>query len=102
MSGKKILKATYFPRELYFKIPKNIDLEDETKVEEYWVKWGELHIQFVDGTFQKIESCEENEDNCKHPVDIEIEDREDYNWISDSEDEEDEKEEDTTDTDIDN
>ncbi len=32
MSGKKILKATHFPRGLYFKIPKNIDLEDESKV----------------------------------------------------------------------
>ncbi len=100
MSGKKILKATYFPRELYFKFPKDIDLEDESKVKEYWVKWGELHIQFVDGTFQKIENCQENEDDCKHPADTEIEDRDDYDWISDSEDgegDEEEKEEDTTD-----
>jgi hypothetical protein len=37
------------------------------------VKWGKLHIQFVDRTFQKIESCEEIEDDCKHPVDTEIE-----------------------------
>ena len=91
--SRKILKATYYPRELFFKIPKNIDLDDESKVEEYWVKWGTLCIKYVDGTFQKIENCQENEDECKHPADMEILDRDDYEFFSDSEEEDDEEEE---------
>ena len=92
--SRKILKATYYPRELFFKIPKNIDLDDESKVEEYWVKWGTLCIKYVDGTFQKIENCQENEDECKHPADMEILDRDDCGLFSDEEedDEEEEKE----------
>ena len=98
--SRKILKATYYPRELFFKIPKNIDLEDKSRVEGYWVKWDTLHINFVDGTSQSIESCLENEEDYKRPTDIEIEDRDDYGWFSDSE-EEDEVKDDEEDDDAD-
>ena len=91
--SRKILKATYYPRETFFEIPKNIDLEDKSRVEGYWVKWGTLHIDFVDGTFQKIESCQENEDECKHPADTEIQDRDDCGLFSDEEEEEEEEKE---------
>ena len=73
-----------------FKIPKNIDLEDETVVKGWWVKWNTLHILFVDGTEKEIESegwtndlefKEPNED----PV---IENAEDWNLEDDEEEEE--------------
>ena len=94
MSGKKILKAIYYPREVFFKIPKNIDLEDKSKVEEYWVKWNMLFIKFIDGTIQKIECCQENDEEYKHPENTEIKDKDDYGWFSDSEEEEEDKDED--------
>ena len=94
MSGKKILKAIYYPREVFFKIPKNIDLEDKSKVEEYWVKWNMLFIKFIDGTIQKIECCQENDEEYKHPENTEIKDKDDYGWFSDSDEDEDEDEED--------
>jgi len=95
MSGKKILKAIYYPREVFFKIPKNIDLEDKSKVEKYWVKWNMLFIKFIDGTIQKIECCQENDEEYKHPENTEIKDKDDYGWFSDSDEEdEDEEEED--------
>ena len=32
-----------------FKIPVSVDLMDKEVVDEYWVKWRELHIRFKDG-----------------------------------------------------
>ena len=90
---RKILKATYYPREVFFKIPKNIDLEDKSKVEEYWVKWNMLFIKFIDGTIQKIECCQENDEEYKHPENTEVKDRDDYGWFSDSEEEDEDDEE---------
>ena len=67
---QKVLIAYYVPREQRFRIPKGLDLEDKTKVEEYWVRREQLHIKFVDGSFKHIQAyydfydektpCEEN------------------------------------------
>ena len=52
-----------------FRIPRGLDLEDKTQVEDYWIKWGELNIILVDGTMKCIQHykvvyesapCEEN------------------------------------------
>lgn len=66
---RQILKATYTQYQ-YFKIPKGIDLEDETIVKEWWVKYGELHIQYVDET-KEIERIDgiTNEIDYKYPDD---------------------------------
>jgi hypothetical protein len=53
-----------------------------------------LYIKFIDGNIQKIESCQENDEEYKHPEDTEIKDRDDYGWFSDSEEEDNEDEDD--------
>ena len=75
-----------------FKIPKNIDLEDETVVEGWWVKWNTLHILFVDGTKKEIKSEGWTNDlDFKYPSDDpEIVNAKDWHL----EDDEEEKEED--------
>ena len=72
-----------------FKIPKGINLEDETVVKEWWVKWNRLHINFVDGTTKVIhsEGWVEHRDYKYPSDDAVIEDAADYG-IDDSEDEE--------------
>ena len=73
-----------------FKIPKNIDLEDETVVKGWWVKWNTLHILFVDGTEKKIESEGWTNDlDWKEPnEDPVIENAEDWNLEDDDDEDE--------------
>jgi hypothetical protein len=51
----KVLIATYTVEES-FVIPKNIDLENEEKVESYWVKYNTLHIKLTNGKHIEIDN----------------------------------------------
>lgn len=61
-----------------FKVPKHINLEDESQVKSWCVRWGELHIELVNGEELHIEDdygLQEND--FKYPESEEIEERED-------------------------
>lgn len=79
MSTSKVVLVDYHYQEA-FKVPKGLDLEDKTKVTEWWVKWNTLHITLVDGTTLEIQPEWGNVGDClKYPSDEPtIEDAEDY------------------------
>lgn len=60
-----------------FKIPDGVDLEDKTVVENYGVKWGNLHINYVDGREETIES-EGWDSDMKYPDEVKIENAKDW------------------------
>jgi hypothetical protein len=79
--SRKILKGTYCTPEIYFKLPDGLDLEDETIVESYYVKWKRLYINYVDGRTDEIETeYYFPEDDHKYPDNIEIIDA-DKSWV---------------------
>ncbi len=45
--NRKIVVATYWRPNSIFKIPENLDLEDSTIVEEWWVKFNKLYITYT-------------------------------------------------------
>ena len=51
---RKVVRATYYPPEAVFKIPDGLDLEDKTVVANWGVKYGVLHIEYVDGRKEEI------------------------------------------------
>jgi hypothetical protein len=61
-----------------FKLPDGLDLEDETVVLQWRVKWGILYIKYVNGEEQEIEFEYEDDDGCKHP-EVEIADAAEHN-----------------------
>ena len=87
--SRQVLIATFNTR-VEFVIPKGMDLNDKTKIKGYWVKYGTLHIEFVDGTTQQIQYENEPDTEWKTPNDTDINYEED--WEDDEE--EDEEEED--------
>jgi hypothetical protein len=83
----KVVTARYITEEV-FKIPKSLDLEDKSKVEEWWVKYNRLHIRTTDVRHLSIngEGCVDSFD-YKHPSSIingvegvSIESAEDYGY----------------------
>ena len=70
---------SYYVAEKYFKIPEGLDLEDETQVIEYWVKWNELNIKLVSGRMLTVEGVGWlDEMDLKYPAgDLEIMESED-------------------------
>ena len=65
----KVVIAEYKCTEC-FKIPKGLDLEDETQVIDWYVKWNTLFITKADGTEIEIESEGWTQDmDYKFPVD---------------------------------
>jgi len=78
---QKVLVVYYIPRAQRFRIPRGLDLEDDTKVKEYYVRRGILFIEFVDGTFKNIKPYDDADDDGDKPCDENIEsdsDDEDY------------------------
>ena len=55
MITKKIVNVTYSFDDC-FKVPSNIDLENEKQVDHWYVKWNILHIVLTNGKMLKIES----------------------------------------------
>ncbi len=68
----KVLRASY-TTEIFFPIPKGLDLEDKKFVKDYWVKYGTLYIALNNGKTIQIESASEYE-SPKYPDDLQIED----------------------------
>jgi hypothetical protein len=96
----KVLIAYYVPRVQRFRIPSDLDLNDKTKVEEYWVRKGQLHIKFVDGSFKHISSYEDFCDEktpCEETIETDDEDDEEHesNVDDESADENEDKDEDS-------
>lgn len=90
--SSKIVVASYIS-ETVFKIPKNIDLENQQQVKDWWIKWNVLHIELVDGTELQIEQYGGYRyPDYKYPHEKNIENASDW-CISDSEDEKEENEE---------
>ena len=87
--NRKVVVA-YFSFSYPFKIPDGIDLEDETVVQAWNVKYGTLNILYVDGRKEEIEPVYDIESDYKWPDETEIVDAEDYN-VEYSEDEEEEE-----------
>jgi len=87
----KVIRATYYPPASVFKIPKTIDIEDKSVVKDYWVRYDELCIVFVDESkdmlcIQPCRSALQEEQDYKHPENLEIVDA-DEEGISDDEEE---------------
>jgi hypothetical protein len=84
----KVIRATYYPPASVFIIPKTIDIEDKSVVKDYWVKYDELCIVFVDPSKDMLcikphFAASESED-YKHPITIEVVDA-DEEGVSDNE-----------------
>ena len=84
----KVIRATYYPPESVFKIPKTIDIEDKSVVKSYWVRYDQLYIVFVDESKDMLIiephlSASECQD-YKHPENLEVVDA-DEEGISDDE-----------------
>lgn len=70
--NRKVVRATYYPPESVFKIPDGLDLEDETVVENWYVKYDILNIIYVDGRKDAIEPEWRDDLDTKHPQAEEI------------------------------
>lgn len=78
--------------EAIFKLPKGLDdLNDKTRVEEYWIRYAILYIRFVDGSFMEIEpQCEPEADWKDGHCNERVADADDWGVSDDEEDEEEE------------
>ena len=71
VKGNRQVVVSVNSTQTIFKLPDGLDLEDETVVLQWRVKWGILYISYVNGEEQEIEFECEDDDGCKHPeVDI--------------------------------
>lgn len=91
--NRKVVRATYYAPESVFKIPDGLDLEDESVVKFWGVKYNTLHIHYVDGREEELEPYFDAVDSSdyKYPQETEIEDADDCN-VDYSEDEDEEEE----------
>ena len=78
VKGNRQVVVACSSSEQIFKIPDGLDLEDKTVVEFWFVKWGTLHIQYVNGEEKEIEWEYEPEVDFKHPESSEIEDADEH------------------------
>jgi hypothetical protein len=69
---RKVVVAKYVTEDI-FVIPDSINLEDESTVKDYYVKWGSLYIYLTDGRVLKILPYVESVDK-KYPDHTKIED----------------------------
>jgi hypothetical protein len=90
--NRKVVVADYTCKGV-FKIPDGLDLEDETVVKFWCVRYCELHIHYVDGREEQINAVYDPTEHTdwKYPDQQEIEDAEDCG-IDYSDDEEEEEE----------
>lgn len=93
MSSLKVVHVSYTHDDV-FCIPKNIDLEDKTQVENWGVKYNTLYIYLVNGKTLKIESKGWIHDfDYKYPISTSIENADEFGIDDDDIDEEEEEEE---------
>jgi hypothetical protein len=68
--NRKVLVARYTDEAVY-RLPNNLDLEDESVVKEYWVKWGELFISYTSlENWEKYTTQAEDEEEFTQEVSI--------------------------------
>jgi hypothetical protein len=85
MSSTKVVRVSYTVDDV-FCIPKNINLEDETQVKFWGVKYNVLYITLVNGKELKIESKGDvSSISYKYPSEMEIVDNEEYELDIDDE-----------------
>ena len=74
--NRKVVKAIYYGLEHYFQLPDGLDLNDKTKVEEYYVRYDTLTIVYADDEAddEEIEMRWEIEPDHKHAKEVTIED----------------------------
>lgn len=91
--NRKIVYVEYSAPASSFKIPDGLDLEDRKVVDQWWVRWNTLYIEYVDKEkeVEQIQPVDDYEDDRKRPVNAEIVDADDMG-IEYSEDEEEENE----------
>ena len=78
---RKVVRVAWDAPESLFEIPDGLDLEDESVVEEWWVKWNTLHIKYVGKKeVEEIEPCQETELDYKRPQECEIESADDMGY----------------------
>jgi len=103
--NRHVVRVTYLTESI-FKIPDGLDLSDKSIVKEWFVKWDELHIRYVDGRkenfspYSAASECENKDGDtelinaddigCLHVYEEEDEEKEN----DDDDDEEDDDEED--------
>lgn len=66
MSERKVLRTEYTGY-YYFPIPTGLDLDDDTIVMSYYVRWDTLHIRLVNGNKIQIELGFESPMGTKSP-----------------------------------
>ena len=78
ISSRKILVVKYDPPEAIYKIPLGVDLKNNKQIKQFWVRWGILYIEYVDGFIQKQNPCLELNPELHHPNFISINDADEY------------------------
>jgi hypothetical protein len=72
----QVVRALYSVPYVAFCIPKGLNLDDETQVTDYHVKWNVLHIYLVNGDHIDVEpsfnEMEEDSEFFKRPTKMEI------------------------------
>ena len=93
---RKIVKALYYGLEYYFQLPDGLDLNDKTKVEEWYVRYGTLNIVYADDEAddEEIEMRWEIEPDHKHAKEVTIEDADECPFPCYSDDDEEDDDED--------
>ena len=61
--NRLIVVAEYHPSQKLFRIPDGVDLNDKSVVESWHVKWGTLHIGYVDGRLEKVFAMKQSATN---------------------------------------
>jgi len=84
---RKVVCASYIATEEFI-VPKGLDLEDETQVQDWYIKWNILHITKADGTEMEVQPRRIESFDYKSSCDTEIIEED----ITDDEEEKDEDE----------
>jgi hypothetical protein len=77
---KKVVSSSYTIENI-FKVPEGLDLEDNTIIECWYVKYDCLHIWYMDGRHDEITSSKTAyDDDYNDPINVEIVDAEDFGF----------------------
>ena len=93
--NRKVVSASFYIPDFVFKIPDGLDLEDKEVVEDWWVKYGTLHIRYVGKEdVEEIDPHYDDKDyDYKWPKTVSIEDAYDEYEEEDEEEQGDQEEE---------
>ena len=95
--NRKVVRAEYSAPESVFEIPDGLDLEDESIVEWWGVKWNTLNIKYVGNeevkSIQPSWDGQDDHDLWKRPIECDIEHAYEcgYDYEEDEEDEDEEE-----------